>query len=189
MSAIDLDVAGAAVVEARQVINGCAKYLAAHGGPDDNQVVAYDLAHAAAAIECAAAALEYGARGETEASLAAVFVADAIHDVATRVLGREEAWGTTPGALDKALGATGAWRDPQFLASLCGQQGERHLDADMAMVGDTFRRFAEDKIRPAAEHIHRTNSDIPEEIISGIAELGAFGLSVPEEYGGWSTGR
>nr|MBA2609915.1 acyl-CoA dehydrogenase family protein [Actinomycetota bacterium] len=38
------------------------------------------------------------------------------------------------------------------------------------------------------EHVHRTNGDIPEDIISGIAELGAFGLSVPEEYGGWATG-
>ena len=53
---------------------------------------------------------------------------------------------------------------------------------------DTFRRFAEDKLKPVAEHIHRTNGDIPEDIISGIAELGAFGLSVPEAYGGWATG-
>jgi (2S)-methylsuccinyl-CoA dehydrogenase len=56
------------------------------------------------------------------------------------------------------------------------------------MVADTFRRFAEDKIVPVAEEIHRKNEDIPEEIISGLAELGAFGLSVPEEYGGFATG-
>ena len=45
-----------------------------------------------------------------------------------------------------------------------------------------------DKIRPVAEHIHRTNADIPAEIIDGMAEIGGFGLSVPEEYGGWATG-
>ncbi len=56
------------------------------------------------------------------------------------------------------------------------------------MVQDTFRRFAEDKIRPIAEHIHRHNADIPEDLISGLAELGAFGLSVPEEYGGFADG-
>ncbi len=56
------------------------------------------------------------------------------------------------------------------------------------MVQDAFRRFAEDKIRPVAEHIHRHNADIPEEIIGGLAEIGAFGLSVPEEYGGFATG-
>ena len=32
------------------------------------------------------------------------------------------------------------------------------------MVQDTFRRFAEDKIRPVAEHIHRHNDDIPEDM-------------------------
>ena len=53
---------------------------------------------------------------------------------------------------------------------------------------ETFHRFAEDKVRPHAEHVHRTNGDIPEEIIAGLAELGGFGLSVPEEYGGFATG-
>jgi (2S)-methylsuccinyl-CoA dehydrogenase len=55
-------------------------------------------------------------------------------------------------------------------------------------VRDTFHRFAEEQIRPRAEHIHRANTDIPEEIISGMAEMGGFGMSVPEEYGGFATG-
>ena len=53
---------------------------------------------------------------------------------------------------------------------------------------ETFHRFAEEQIRPRAEHIHRANTDIPEEIISGMAEMGGFGMSVPEEYGGFATG-
>src|SRR5213078_3892409 len=53
---------------------------------------------------------------------------------------------------------------------------------------DTFHRFAADKIRPVAEHVHRENSDIPEEVIGGLAEIGGFGLSVPEEYGGFAAG-
>ena len=53
---------------------------------------------------------------------------------------------------------------------------------------DTFRRFADEKLAPIAEHIHRHNGDIPEEIISGLAEMGAFGLSIPEEYGGYGSG-
>ena len=36
--------------------------------------------------------------------------------------------------------------------------------------------------------MHRTNADVPEEVIAGLAELGGFGLSVPEEYGGFATG-
>ena len=53
---------------------------------------------------------------------------------------------------------------------------------------ETFHRFAEDKIRPVAEHVHRKNLDIPEDVIAGLAELGGFGLSVPEEYGGFAPG-
>ena len=36
--------------------------------------------------------------------------------------------------------------------------------------------------------MHRTNADIPEDVIAGLAELGGFGLSVPEEYGGFASG-
>jgi (2S)-methylsuccinyl-CoA dehydrogenase len=80
------------------------------------------------------------------------------------------------------------FRHPDWLASLAGDEGPRHLDSDFEMVQDAFRRFAEDRIRPVAEHVHRTNSDIPEEVIAGLAEMGGFGLSVPEEYGGFASG-
>jgi (2S)-methylsuccinyl-CoA dehydrogenase len=66
--------------------------------------------------------------------------------------------------------------------------GPRHLDEDFEMVQDLFRRFADEKLKPLAEHIHRRNADIPEDVITGLAELGAFGLSIPEEYEGFSTG-
>ena len=59
---------------------------------------------------------------------------------------------------------------------------------EMEMVQDTFRAFATDVIAPHAEHVHRTNGDVPEEIVTGLAELGAFGLSVPADYGGFSEG-
>ena len=36
--------------------------------------------------------------------------------------------------------------------------------------------------------MHRENGDVPEEIISGLAEIGAFGLSITTEYGGFSEG-
>ena len=52
---------------------------------------------------------------------------------------------------------------------------------------DTFRRFAEDRVRPIAEEVHRHNLDIPEQIIDGLAEIGTFGVSVPEEYGGFAA--
>ncbi|MFM7870060.1 MAG: acyl-CoA dehydrogenase family protein, partial [Actinomycetota bacterium] len=80
------------------------------------------------------------------------------------------------------------YRDPEFLAGLADLPGPRHLDDDFEMVQDTFRSFADKVIAPRAEHVHRTNADVPEEIISGLAEMGAFGLSVPSEFGGFSEG-
>ncbi len=183
-----MDEARAALADTQGVLNACVQRLSGDGTVETEQVVAYDLAHAAAAVACAKAAADYGDRGNTESDLAAVFIAEAVYDVAMKVTGREPLWGVEPGVLDKALRLTAAGRDPEYMASLCGEQGPRHLEGDMEMVTDTFRRFAEDRIRPAAEHIHRTNGDIPEDIIGGIAALGAFGLSVPEGYGGWATG-
>ncbi|HEX9969280.1 MAG TPA: acyl-CoA dehydrogenase family protein [Acidimicrobiales bacterium] len=162
--------------------------MAGLGDLDANQVVAYDVAHASAAVENARAILDYGGKGDVEARIACAFVADAVYDVSTRILGREEEFGTTPGALDQARDFLRTYRSPQFLATLAGEQGPRHLDSDFEMVQDTFRRFAEEEIRPVAEHIHRKNEDIPERVINGLAEIGTFGLSVPEEYGGWASG-
>src|SRR4051794_18761135 len=183
----DLTAAAQAVELAKAVVDGAARHLAG-ADVDANQVVTYDLAHAAAAVENASAVLDYGAKGDVEARIACAFVADAVFDVMTKTLGREAAWGSDDGALAGAMPFVRAFRDPEYLASLCGEEGPRHLESDFEMVQDTFRRFAEEQVRPVAEHIHRTNSDIPEDIISGLAEIGTFGLSVPEEYGGYASG-
>jgi (2S)-methylsuccinyl-CoA dehydrogenase len=189
----DLGGAASAVEVATGVVSTATRHLAAAaaaspGGLDDHQLVAYDLAHAAAAVENARAVLDYGAKGELEARIACAFVADACYDVATRWLSREAEFGAEPGSLYPTLPFVGTYRHPDYLAELCGQPGPRHLDNDFEMVQDTFRRFAEERVRPVAEHIHRANTDIPEEIIAGLADLGTFGLSVPEEYGGFSSG-
>ncbi|HET6794457.1 MAG TPA: acyl-CoA dehydrogenase family protein, partial [Acidimicrobiales bacterium] len=189
MSAADLDAAAEAVQLARQTVDRAVARLAASGDMDASQVVAYDVAHAAAAVESAAAVLDYGRRGEEEGALAAAFVADAVHDVLSRSLGREEDWGGgDAGGHEAVLPFRRRHRHPDFVAGLADRPGPRHLDPDFELVQDTFRRFAEDRIRPVAEHVHRTNSDIPEDVIAGLGEMGAFGLSVPEEYGGFASG-
>jgi (2S)-methylsuccinyl-CoA dehydrogenase len=181
--------AAADVVElAQQLVDTACAAVRANGGVDRNQVVAYDVAHAAAAVSTARATLDYGALGETEALLATAFVADVLADLSGRVVGREAAWGVDEGWSHPAAAFMVAHRDPAALAALAGVEGPRHLGNDFELVRETFHRFAEDKVRPHAEHVHRTNGDIPEEIISGLAELGGFGLSVPEEYDGFATG-
>jgi (2S)-methylsuccinyl-CoA dehydrogenase len=160
---------------------------------DQHQVLGYDLAHAASAVEGAKVMLDYGARGEVESLLARAFIADAVADLGAKLLGREGVWGVDAGVLADAWPFVEEHRSPEFLESVAATlersgTGPSHLPDDFQLAADTFHRFAEDKIRPVAEHIHRTNADIPEDLIQGLAELGGFGLSVPEEYGGFASG-
>jgi (2S)-methylsuccinyl-CoA dehydrogenase len=182
----DLQAAATVVDQAAHVVATATKVLAS-GSIDEQQVLAYDLAHAAAAIEIARSLLDYGGKGDLEGRISCAFAADAVHDLATKVFGREADWGVEPGVLDGTREFLATYRSPAFLASIDGD-GPRHLDGDFEMVQDTFRRFAEDKLKPVAEHIHRENDDIPESIIEGLAEMGGFGLSIPEEYGGYGSG-
>ena len=186
--ASDLAAAASAVTLAQSVVDAGIAALITAGGPDRAQVLAYDVSHAAAAVRTAEAALTYGAFGETEARIACAFAADAVADLAGRTIGRAKEWNVGTDWMAPAEEFVATYRDPGFLSGLAQVQGDRHLDSDFELVRDTFHRFADEQIRPRAEHIHRANTDIPEEIISGMAEMGGFGMSVPEEYGGFATG-
>lgn len=67
---------------------------------------------------------------------------------------------------------------PQYL-------GDSQLDGAHQTMADTFRRFAREVVTPQAENIHRFDTDIPEEILASLTEMGVFGLSIPERYGGY----
>jgi (2S)-methylsuccinyl-CoA dehydrogenase len=184
---MDLDQAEAALGCAEQVVRrGIA--AVAEEGIDAAQVVAYDVAHAAAAVATARAALDYGRRGEVEARLACAFVADVVADLRGKLAGRARSWRAADDLLEPADDFVAVHRDPETLAALCGEEGPRHLAEEFELARETFHRFAQNEIRPHAEHVHRENADIPESIITGLAELGGFGLSVPEEYGGFASG-
>ena len=184
----DLRTAADVIDLASRTVGKALRSLAESGGADVHQVLAYDLAHAASAVETARSLLDYGAKGTREGLIACAFTADMVHDLATKILGREVLWGLEANALAPANPFMVTYRDPEFLASLADSQGPRHLDPDFEMVQDTFRSFADKVIAPRAEHVHRHNDDVPEDIISGLADMGAFGLSVPVEYGGFSEG-
>jgi len=70
-----------------------------------------------------------------------------------------------------------------------GGRNDYPLDEMHEQVRDQVREFALNEVMPHAEHIHRTDDIIPEHFISSMAELGFFGLSVPEEYGGVEMGN
>ena len=109
--------------------------LAELGGPDRQQVFAYDLAHAAAGVATAKAMLAYGERGDVEARLTCGFVADAVHDLVSKLIGREQLWGVDPVLLAPAHDFVTAHRDPEFVASLAARAGPappRRRDGDGA---------------------------------------------------------
>ena len=188
MTAPDLQAANQVIQLAESVLDTAIRHLAAAGGPDVHQVVAYDIAHAASALATARALMDYGAKGDVEASITCAFTADMAHDLIGRLIGREREWGVEVAPMRAAHEFLETFRAPAFLASLATLAGPRHLLDDYEMVQDTFRSFADKVIAPRAEHVHRANADVPEEIIAGLAEMGAFGLSVPVEYGGFSEG-
>jgi (2S)-methylsuccinyl-CoA dehydrogenase len=63
--------------------------------------------------------------------------------------------------------------------------GASGLDEELEMIREQFRRFSVDKIEPHAHEWHLNDELIPMEIIEELAELGVFGLTIPEELGGF----
>ena len=161
---------------------------------DDHQAVAYDLASVSSSLAAARALADLGDPDQLQARLALVAAADVAADLQARITGREAAFGFERDPLAGVAAALTAGRDATLLHAVgdavlaSGEAGPRHLDEDLEMVRQTFRRFAEDKVVPVAEHVHRADEDIPEDIITGLAELGCFALSIPEEHGGFATG-
>ena len=77
----DLVTAADVIEMAAGLVRSGVRQLAANGGPDTQQVLAYDLAHAAAQVETARALLDYGSKGDTEARITCAFTADMLHDL------------------------------------------------------------------------------------------------------------
>lgn len=67
--------------------------------------------------------------------------------------------------------------------------GHHGLDETLAMVREQFRRFGADRVEPHAHQWHLEDRLIPIEVVEAMAELGTFGLTVPEEYGGLGMGK
>ena len=62
--------------------------------------------------------------------------------------------------------------------------GEPGLDDTMSLIREQFFRFAQDRVAPYAHQCHLKDELIPLDIIKELSDLGVFGLTVPEQYGG-----
>ena len=67
--------------------------------------------------------------------------------------------------------------------------GDAGLDETMEAFRDEMSRFAESEVTPHAHEWHLKDAYIPMEIIEQMAEMGVFGLTIPEDYGGLGLGK
>ncbi len=76
--------------------------------------------------------------------------------------------------------------EDQAGATMFGASG---LDEELEMIRDQFRRYAQEKVEPNAHDWHLKDELIPIEIIEELAEMGVFGLTIPEEFGGFGLSK
>ena len=102
----------------------------------------------------------------------------------------------TPGPEAAALMAGG--NTPASRAALVAAMRDNHgratfgatgLDEELEMIRDQFRRFADERVTPFAHDWHLKDELIPMEIIESLAEMGVFGLTIPEEFGGFGLSK
>ncbi|HVH05328.1 MAG TPA: acyl-CoA dehydrogenase family protein [Myxococcota bacterium] len=174
---------------------------------DDHQVTTERVAYAAtegrAARELVALAERIAGEGRSDRrfELSAVAgTADLVANVRRRVVEAMDELGLDERDLDAAFPAELRARlrsasSEALLRAIGKDQIARRgrndvpLDETLEQIRESVREFGEQEVAPRAEHIHRTDDLVPESFITKMAELGYFGLSVPEAYGGHEMGN
>lgn len=167
---------------------------------DEHQWVSYELALGYAELLASRTLLEGAAdRSALDLELGLAFIAEAARTVLTRLEGiflaidldpaPLEAIASSPDLMILRRGAAG----PKQLAALGraiaesdDELGDVMVDEQTAMARDAFRRFAEDIVAPLAEEIHRKDLTVPESLLGPMRDMGVFGLSIPEQFGGFA---
>jgi (2S)-methylsuccinyl-CoA dehydrogenase len=169
---------------------------------DSAQIVSYEFAFIKAELHAMRSLLNYAEAcrrldaAELETGMALVFAADALPKIRCRFEKIRHATGLTPeeylavfehpalldfcahGNAPETLERVGR----ALLAS--GHCGRSLLAEDQQIIAASFARVAAEIVAPRAEAIHREDLTVPDEILSAIAEMGCFALSVPERFGG-----
>ncbi len=67
--------------------------------------------------------------------------------------------------------------------------GSTGLDDELEMIREQFRRYVVENVEPFAHDWHLNDELIPMKIIDELAEMGVFGLTIPEEFGGFGLSK
>lgn len=212
LKALDLDQVERLVATAdtvvREALEVASRRTDGGKGIDDEQVHCERLAYAATEVAAAKDLLAYARavpaadRDATIEAMAGVFAAEVTQKLAGQVDAHLAEFGVAADRLNATLGSdqtkdlirTGA-SDGAICAigrAVMEKRGMNHswIDNEIAlMTRDSVRQFAESEVLPMAEHLHRTDDLIPDTLIEKMAELGFFGMAVPEEYGGGGMGN
>jgi (2S)-methylsuccinyl-CoA dehydrogenase len=168
---------------------------------DAHQQVSYELAFCVAELEASQVMLDYADKVSAEDTLcqqlSLAFCADTVRAVWQRLFTHSAEAGLSNARLLALMGSEplagflAAQGDVAQFAAIGAELLARSsvrlpsgLDEEKDMIRDSFARFAEQVVMPQAEHIHRFDTDIPDEIINGAAEMGCFGTCIPERFGG-----
>ena len=165
---------------------------------DTFQNVAYDFAWIAAEVYAAEELIAYAERnaGEVEKALAELFTAEMVSNFSQKISYRFHDFGVDEKILLETIWKPEVTKDVETalnsqnysrVARLVHDQGvgTYGLDENHSMFRDTFKKFADDVVMPLAEKVHRHDQLIPQQIIDGLKELGCFGLSIPQKFGGF----
>jgi len=165
---------------------------------DEQQVAVARLTEVATKLRAARDLLAYAERvGGIYQEQAAVFGGQVVSEVATMIRDHGEEHGLSEGDLPGAgvqAFARSALAEARIravgsqIAELRGIS-DAPLDETLELTRAAVREFAEREVMPLAERIHREDQLIPESLIQKMSQLGYFGLSIPEQYGGSEMGN
>ncbi len=176
---------------------------------DRDQLAAHALAYVATDLAACVQLLAWATAHPTPESsaIAQTYVAEVARGLRSVVwLGATETYGIaemylTPADVEATVGASAIarWADKQSSgdeyvalgrAHAAGAQAPVGLDDEtLSMMRTEFRKFVSDRVIPIAQGIHRKDVLIPMDLIAAMSEMGVFGITIPEAYGGQGLGK
>ncbi len=165
------------------------------------QLELYDLALSEAELAAAVAGLGRceqdsapGDGADLKPHLLAVFAAEALENSVSRLSKHSLSLQLDPSVFEPFQHQVGRIVRTHLAATNLQKLGAALLDQpavldwslrdDKNLMRDTFRRFTSEVVVPLAQTVHRENKIVPDEILKPLREMGCFGLSIPERFGG-----
>ena len=158
---------------------------------DDHQYTIYTLALSFSELEAAESFAEYAiSSSDFEKCLASCFIAEVVHSINTRLLSSPKDFGAGDWPLaptsfvSEQLSAENLSKIGKEIIAKNGHIEAMDLTDNQKLIKRTFGQFADEVVAPIAQDIHRFNMSIPEKVLKEVGNLGCFGLSIPQRYGG-----